>query len=409
LLVTDITEMKQTEIALNESEKHYHRISETVPIILYDYILYPDGSNKFLYIGPTCREILEIDDKELLSNMNLFWQMVHPDDLQHLKDEDIKANKSRDLFMSEFRIITPSGRLKWIQLSSRPNSDSEIWSGYILDVTERKNAELIIQKQNVQLTELNAMKDKFFSIIAHDLRNPFAGIMGLSDIMEIMLLESNGEKPEQLIELTKMIKKSSESALDLISNLMDWAKSQTGGISINPISLTMQYIFSSAFQIVNGNALKKNITIEKSFADNDTVYADNMLVNTILRNLLTNAIKFTHPNGKITVSALMKDDFLEISVTTDTGVGIDPKHIHKIFRIDSKFSLPGTNKEKGTGLGLERKPKYRGEYFYEKNTKYYFGSVCILCKEFVEKQGGTIWVESELGKGSKFTFTLPKV
>ena len=129
--------------------------------------------------------------------------MVHPDDLQHLKDEDIKANKSRDLFMSEFRIITPSGRLKWIQLSSRPNSDSEIWSGYILDVTERKNAELIIQKQNVQLTELNAMKDKFFSIIAHDLRNPFAGIMGLSDIMEIMLLESNGEKPEQLIELTE--------------------------------------------------------------------------------------------------------------------------------------------------------------------------------------------------------------
>ncbi|MBL0265505.1 MAG: ATP-binding protein [Leptospiraceae bacterium] len=145
----------------------------------------------------------------------------------------------------------------------------------------------------------------------------------------------------------------------------------------------MQYMFSSAFQIVNGNALKKNITIEKSFADNDTVYADNMLVNTILRNLLTNAIKFTHPNGKITVSALMKDDFLEISVT-DTGVGIDPKNIPKIFKIDSKFSLPGTNKEKGTGLGL------------------------VLCKEFVEKQGGTIWVESELGKGSKFTFTLPK-
>ena len=246
----------------------------------------------------------------------------------------------------------------------------------------RVATQIEISQSREKLVELNATKDKFFSIIAHDLRNPFAGIIGLSDIMEIMLLESNGEKPEQLIELTKMIKKSSESALDLISNLMDWAKSQTGGISINPISLTMQYIFSSAFQIVNGNALKKNITIEKSFADNDTVYADNMLVNTILRNLLTNAIKFTHPNGKIIVSALNKDNFLEISVA-DTGVGIDPKHIHKIFRIDSKFSLLGTNKEKGTGLGL------------------------ILCKEFVEKQGGTIWVESKLGKGSKFTFTLP--
>lgn len=383
MLVTDITEMKQTEIALNESEKHYHRISETVPIILYDYILYPDGSNKFLYIGPTCREILEIDDKELLSNMNLFWQMVHPDDLQHLKDEDIKANKSRDLFMSEFRIITPSGRLKWIQLSSRPNSDSEIWSGYILDVTERKNAELIIQKQNVQLTELNAMKDKFFSIIAHDLHNPFAGIRGISEIMETTLLEEDLKNSSQLLQITKMIRETSNSALELLTNIVEWAKSQTGEINVSPINLSMESIFSSAYEVVRGNALKKNITIEKRFSENDTVYADNMLVNIILRNLLTNAIKFTQTNGKIIVSAEQKDTFFEISVI-DSGVGIDPNNFQKIFRIDSKFSLPGTEKEKGSGLGL------------------------ILCKEFVEKQGGKIWVESKLGKGSKFIFTLPK-
>jgi len=227
------------------------------------------------------------------------------------------------------------------------------------------------------------MKDKFFSIIAHDLHNPFAGIRGISEIMETTLLEEDLKNSSQLLQITKMIRETSNSALELLTNIVEWAKSQTGEINVSPINLSMESIFSSAYEVVRGNALKKNITIEKRFSENDTVYADNMLVNIILRNLLTNAIKFTQTNGKIIVSAEQKDTFFEISVI-DSGVGIDPNNFQKIFRIDSKFSLPGTEKEKGSGLGL------------------------ILCKEFVEKQGGKIWVESKLGKGSKFIFTLPK-
>ncbi len=139
---------------------------------------------------------------------------------------------------------------------------------------------------------------------------------------------------------------------------------------------------SYTLPLIEVSAFKKNITIETQASENDTVYADEFLVNTILRNLLTNAIKFTHAYGKITISTTKKDDYLEIAIQ-DTGVGIEPKNIKKFFKIDSKITNSGTENEKGTGLGL------------------------ILCKEFVEMHGGTIWIKSKIGKGSTFYFTLP--
>ena len=163
---------------------------------------------------------------------------------------------------------------------------------------------------------------------------------------------------------------------------MEWAKSQTGKIPVNLQNISINCLVANVIPLVQGNALNKNIAIENECIEDEIVFADDSLTKTILRNLLTNAIKFTHPNGKVIVSTQKKEDYLEISVT-DTGIGINPKNLDKIFRIDSKFTSLGTDKEKGTGLGL------------------------ILCKEFVELQDGNIRVESELGKGSKFTFTLP--
>ncbi|MBK6608164.1 MAG: HAMP domain-containing histidine kinase [Leptospiraceae bacterium] len=181
----------------------------------------------------------------------------------------------------------------------------------------------------------------------------------------------------------ELICAAGKSGFDLLENLMKWVKSQTGEIDFNPENISMNYLISHAIAITEGNAYNKNITIQSQLSENDIVFADESLTNTILRNLLTNAIKFTHSNGKITISAKEKNDFFEISIL-DSGIGIDPANLQRIFILNSQSSKLGTNKEGGTGLGL------------------------ILCKEFVEKQGGTIWVESELGKGSKFTFTLPK-
>lgn len=252
----------------------------------------------------------------------------------------------------------------------------------VAELIVRVAAHIEIKQSREKLQELNTTKDKFFSIIAHDLRNPFGGIMGLSEIMELKLAENKIEDVPEFKKYTQMIFSTSKTAFELLNNLMQWARSQTGEINFDPQKIPVETMISDTIQLVEGIAFKKNITIEKVLNNTQTIYADISLTNTVLRNLLTNAIKFTPHNGKITVSAQEKDEFLEITVM-DNGVGIDPKYMNKIFRIDSKFSSLGTDKEKGTGLGL------------------------ILCKEFVEKQGGTIWVESELGKGSKFIFTLP--
>lgn len=249
------------------------------------------------------------------------------------------------------------------------------------DIKERKIAEQKLQKTMQQLETLNNTKDKFFSIIAHDLRNPFSNIMGLSELMEKkMIVDNNGEA--ELLQYTKLIRTSSKHAYNLLENLLQWARSQTGDISLNHQIISIKDPISDTISLVSGNAYNKNISIETDLVKDDLVYADIFMVSTILRNLLTNAIKFTNKNGKIIVSAKKKKGFLEISIS-DTGVGIAPMNLEKVFKIDFKLSSLGTNKEKGTGLGL------------------------ILCKEFVEKQGGMIWVESELGKGSVFTFTLP--
>ena len=197
--------------------------------------------------------------------------------------------------------------------------------------------------------------------------------------------EISGEKKEIFLPLKRyvdLILSSSRSAFTLLENLMQWAKTQTGDISFNPQTIFINDMINSVVQLLSGNAFKKNIVIEVDVKKEDSIYADTTLLSTILRNLLTNAIKFSYSNSKIIVSAMRKENFQIISIT-DFGTGIDSVNLEKIFRIDSKFSKPGTNNEKGSGLGL------------------------ILCKEFVELQGGCIWVESELKKGSTFSFTLP--
>ena len=244
---------------------------------------------------------------------------------------------------------------------------------------EIKQSREKIRKTNEQLKELNATKDKFFSIIAHDLKNPFNTLLGFS---KLLFENAPNYTTDQIQQYAQIMNHTAKQSYALLENLMQWAKSQTEKIKISPRNSSMNELLSITIPIVNGSALKKNITIENNISTEDLVYADNSLTTTILRNILTNAIKFTHTNGKIIVSTQRKDFFLEVSIT-DTGVGIEPMNMDKLFRIDSKVTSHGTDNEEGTGLGL------------------------ILCKEFVEKQGGTIWANSEVGKGSAFTFTLP--
>ena len=273
----------------------------------------------------------------------------------------------------------------WVQLELVSFTDNDGMSQYLIamiDISERKQIEQALQTYTRELEKTNKTKDKFFNIIAHDLRNPFAGIMSLSDTMQTTAIKENVEPDYIFLKYSQMIFNASKSALSLIDNLAQWAKSQTGNIKVNHRKISFNFLVSITIPIVSGNAFNKKISIETDLIEEDIVYVDEYLITTVLRNLLTNAIKFTHANGKIVVSTKNKDGFLEVSVN-DSGIGMNQQNLEKIFKIDSKFSNLGRNNEKGTGLGL------------------------ILCKEFVELQGGKIWVTSKVGIGSTFTFTLP--
>jgi two-component system sensor histidine kinase/response regulator len=179
-----------------------------------------------------------------------------------------------------------------------------------------------------------------------------------------------------------MINNSAAQTLRLLENLLEWANSQRGKISFNPIPIKLKELFNEEFSVLNGVAKGKNIELKSSLFDNLMIIADKNMIKTILRNLISNAIKFTHKNGKVEVKAIAINNQVKISVS-DSGIGMTKETIAKLFRIDANQSTPGTENEKGTGLGL------------------------VLCKEFIEKHGGKIWVESESGKGSTFKFSIP--
>jgi len=250
--------------------------------------------------------------------------------------------------------------------------------GILRDVTERRAAEILLKKNAEELRDLNATKDKFFSIIAHDLKSPFNSILGFSDLLINNFSDYDKDEIEKYL---RTIESSSKQAFELLENLLVWARSQTGSIHYQPETIELKSIIHENINLLTNQAERKNIQIFSTITDEAFVNGDRNMINTILRNLLANAIKFTPQFGKIFVSLIPNDESYEISIK-DNGIGIAEENIPKLFRIDSKFSTLGTEKEKGTGLGL------------------------ILCKEFVEKHGGKIWARSELGKGSTFIFSL---
>jgi signal transduction histidine kinase/nitrogen regulatory protein PII-like uncharacterized protein len=244
---------------------------------------------------------------------------------------------------------------------------------------EISSQKIAIQTQNEKLQELNATKDKFFSIIAHDLRNPFNGILGIS---ELLVSSRESFSQEETTSMIKMVHDSSQHAFDLLENLLEWSKAHTGRIDFNPEKYLLDNLVNEVVSLLENLSNQKNIKLNHQITKNLSVYADRNMIHTILRNLITNAIKFTHRNGEINVSAIQQSNEIVVHVR-DTGVGISENDIDKLFKISEKITSRGTNDEKGTGLGL------------------------LLCKEFVEKHGGKIWVESQVGRGSDFIFTLP--
>jgi signal transduction histidine kinase len=247
------------------------------------------------------------------------------------------------------------------------------------DIERKKHENEIYRLENIELRKINLSKDKFFSIVAHDLRSPFATISSFISLMKKHQKNISKEKMFMMIEELEKIVLNSYS---LLENLLQWSRFQTGTLQYNPEKLNLKDVINETVNLISSQAKIKRINIITKIRKNHIIYADRFMIETIIRNLLNNAIKFSYPDSEIIVFQRKINNYNKIFVK-DFGLGMDIDTQKKLFQLEKSFSTKGTNQEKGTGLGL------------------------ILCKEFAEKNKGKIGVKSTLGKGSIFYFTVP--
>lgn len=284
----------------------------------------------------------------------------------------------KELRLSEYRYRRLNKALE--QKVRERTIDLEFANNKLQDeLTERTRAQEALKKSEAKLKELNATKDKFFNIVAHDLKNPFTSLLGSSELLFENIDKMN---TDTIKDLATILNDSAKGGYAILQNLLDWSRSQTGMLQINPEKINLKVLIDENIANLQLPASNKSITLSSELIKDVILVSDKNMINTILRNLLNNAIKFTPRGGAIAV--ITKSGPFEVLITVrDSGIGIPQEKIPDLFRIDSKHSDPGTDKEQGTGIGLK------------------------LCKEFTEKLGGRIWVESTVNKGSEFKFAIP--
>lgn len=372
----DISAYKKTTENLRDSELRYRRLFESSK----DGILIIDAVNgKVLNVNPCLLQLLGYTREEILGKE--LWEFNAFKEVGYSKENFIELQIKGDIRYSEMPVITKEGKTISVEFVSTVYvaDHTKVIQCNLRDITERKRVEKALKDSQARLIGLNAAKDKFFSIIAHDLKGPFNSIIGFSDLLIDRLRENDYEEIEKYAHI---IQNSSRRAMDLIMNLMEWSRSQTGRLDFNPETIDMVALIKTIAQLLNDSAQQKSISLYTEMPEKIMVLVDKAMMGTVLRNLISNAIKFTNAGGEIVISLNRMINQVIVTVA-DNGVGIKPDAMDKLFVIEKSYSTIGTNDEKGTGLGL------------------------ILCKEFVEKHGGSIWAESELGKGSKFHFAIP--
>jgi len=369
-------EKREIEFSIiEESEKHTHTILNNMG----DAVFVKDDQSRLILvndafcetfklprakiIGKTLAENVPVHERESFLKID---KKVLSDGIENINEETLTVSGSQTQVIStrKSRFIDSSGK--------------KFLVGVIRDITERKKAEVALKESEALFRELNATKDKLFSIIAHDLRSPFNNIIGISELFKNM----NETDYEQSKECIDLINSTAKNTLILLDNLLNWAKSQTGELSLRPEKILLSEAILETIRLQKSLAKAKNISLHYTPTNEIELYTDENILKTVLRNLISNAIKFTNLGGNITVLTTTNQHQVEISIS-DNGVGMNEETIHKLFDITTNVTSPGTANEIGSGLGL------------------------VLCKEFVKKLDGHIGVESKKGKGSNFKITLP--
>jgi PAS domain S-box-containing protein len=414
--LVDISEKKQVESSLQENKFRLDLAMKAANMAWWEMdlttgrVIFEERKAKML--GYPAEKFTYYQD---------FMALVHPDDM----DRSMNAMRghmygSLDKYEVEYRILTRAGEYIWFyDNGSIVERDAKgrplIITGLVINVTERKKTELIIHQQNNELKKLNSDKDRFISILAHDLKSPFNSILGFLQLLTANIRKYDIDKIDKQINL---VNHTAQNTYQLLEDILMWASAQSGKLPYEPMQINFSDACSDVVESLKLNANNKNISINHFISKKINIFVDVNMFKTILRNLISNAIKFTNSGGIINVSInqfessieltsgnlkmkklehaninSQKNEFTEeskvkhsnfqlISVS-DNGIGIEPEKLSRLFDISQNITTKGTKNESGTGLGL------------------------LLCKEFVEKHGGKIWAESKLGKGSEFKFTIP--
>ncbi len=370
-------ELLEKNKSITEQKNFLEAFIDTIPNPMF----FMDKDGRFQGCNSAFRKIHERENDEIIGK-TVFD--LYPKELADIYYEsDIEMLSQGETQQMESKVILPHD--KWLDVIFYKNafydSNGEVAGllGIMLNITERKKAEDNLKNSEKQLREVNAAKDKFFSIIAHDLTNPLNAIMGLSGLLhtEFEYFDDNEKK-----EVIENLHNATQSTFKLLQNLLEWSKSQIGKLVINPETLNLSTIATENIALLSSMAHSKMIKLKSSIPYEALVVADANLISTVVRNLISNSIKFTPKGGDILISSKRVNRHMEVCVK-DTGVGIKPENLEKLFSIEKQFRTKGTEGEYGSGLGL------------------------MLCKEFIEKNNGQIWAESEIGKGTEVKFTLP--
>ena len=380
--IRDITERKLTEAALRNIHWRMETIIGATQIGTWEWNI-PTGETTFneewaTMIGYTLDELMP-------TNINTWAKFVHPDDLKEsYKQIERHFSGETAYYDCECRMKHKNGSWVWVLDHGCITRTSEgypyLFFGAHSNITERKKSDEVIAQKNEALQKLNAEKDKFFAIIAHDLKSPFNGFLGLT---QLMVEDLSSLTPVEIQKIALSLRKSATNLYGLLGNLLEWSCLQRGVTGYEPSKMLLLLKISESLPAVLESAIKKQINILFSIPEHILVMADANMLASIMRNLVSNAVKFTPKGGVVTISALqVENNLVEISVK-DTGIGMSKNLLDNLFCLDEQTNRKGTEGEPSTGLGL------------------------ILCQGFIEKHGGRLWAESEEGKGSTFHFTLP--
>ncbi len=374
--IQDITDWKNTEIALRESENKFQSIFMNSLVATAITSL---ETHKYIEVNDTfCRQTGFTREEVIghtATEINIYFNIED----QVKISEEIKKNGY--VTGTEVKFYNKKGEVRSCIFSGSilKLSGAFYLLSTVVDFTDRKLMEEALKESETTLRELNATKDKFFSIIAHDLRSPFHALLGFS---QILTTDYHTLSENDRISFIKNISDLVRNTYKLVENLLEWSRIQTGKMEYKPELFNLVLEFYQSLGLLKQLALNKNLEFSYSIDQSYKIFADKNMLLTIIRNIVSNSIKFTKPGGKITLDVKSDEDHFIFSVT-DNGVGIKKENLSRLFSLDNNLSTKGTNNEIGTGLGL------------------------ILCKEMIEKHNGKIWVESTEGKGTTFYFTIP--